>query len=279
MIMLLKRKWTFLSCLLAVLCLATVSCIPVVTEQPTAKPTPQGTTLVERNSRKAIGGPYQHQILSASSPDGLNWTLDTGVRLEHSSVPCAIADGNRILLYYVDADRGPGQPESVSCAISTDGINFIKQPFKIEGMTTRKALDPAVIRTDNGQFRLYYFASNASGDPGSDLTPHQIHLAFSEDGINYRYDTQVFSYPGLVDPDVFVLNDKWFMYVPNKEGTIVATSTDGRYFTYLQILALKKWATESPVKLEDGRLRMYAFQEGKATGNAVHSFISTNGVD
>jgi len=56
-----------------------------------------------------VGGPYAHKILSASSRDGLTWARDEGVRLEHASVPCAVADGDRILLYYVDADRGPGR--------------------------------------------------------------------------------------------------------------------------------------------------------------------------
>ena len=274
-------KWNrhILTGFLLALCLGANSCTPVLQEEPTTVPSQPTITSVQQNNRQVIGGPYQHKILSASSTDGINWSLDRGVRLEHASVPCAIADGNRILLYYVDADRGPGLPESIACAISTDGINFIKQPFDIKGMTTRKALDPAVMRTPSSQFRLYYLASNASGDPGKDLEPHQIHLALSDDGINFGYDKPVFTYPGLVDPDVFVLNDRWFMYVPSKGSTIIATSTDGREFTYLQQLYLNNWATEAPIKLEDGSLRMYAFQEGKPTGNAVHSFRSNNGID
>ena len=54
------------------------------------------------------GGPYVHRIGSASSADGLAWTLDEGTRLEHASLPCAVALKDRILLYYVDADRGAG---------------------------------------------------------------------------------------------------------------------------------------------------------------------------
>ena len=39
------------------------------------------------------GGPYQHKVLSASSRDGLTWARDPVVRIEHASVPCAVADG------------------------------------------------------------------------------------------------------------------------------------------------------------------------------------------
>ncbi len=53
-------------------------------------------------------GPYTHQVLSASSPDGLSWTHDGVVLLEHASVPCAIVmpDG-RLRIYYVDASQMP----------------------------------------------------------------------------------------------------------------------------------------------------------------------------
>jgi hypothetical protein len=267
-------------CLLVLICLAAASCITQPSaDEPSANPVASATVTPKQNDFTKPGGPYQHKVLSAASADGLNWTLDPGVRLEHASVPCAINAGNKIILYYVDADRGPGQPESVACAVTTDGINFVKQPFKIAGMPTLKALDPSILRDDNGQFLLYYLASNASGDPAAEKADHQIHLAVSEDGINFRYDRSVFSYPGLVDPDVFFYKGQWFMYVPSTNGTVVAVSQDGRSFNYLQTLALKNWATEAPVKLANGSLRLYAFQEGKPSANTVHSFISTNGID
>jgi len=158
-------------------------------------------------------------------------------------------------------------------------MSFLKQPFMIDGLTTRKALDPSILRDASGQYRLYYLGSNAAGDPGRETGEHQIHLAISNDGINFRYDGPVFSHAGLVDPDVFVHQGKWYMYAPSADGIIIAISDDGRSFEYLQAFAFKNWATEAPVKLQDGSLRMYAFEEGKPAGNAVHSFISTNGVD
>jgi hypothetical protein len=230
-------------------------------------------------SDQIMSGPYTHRVESASSPDGLNWTRDSGVRLEHASVPCAIADDQRIVLYYVDADRTPGKPETVGCSISYDSVEFQKQPFSINGLPTLKAVDPCVLRDGDGKYRLYYLASNARGDPAQAVQPHEIHLALSDDGIYFNEVRAVFSYAGLVDPDVFVFNNTWFMYVFSRNQTIIATSQDGYNFVYRQPLSLKNWGTVAPVRFDDGRLRLYAFEQGKGSGNIVASFVSKNGFD
>jgi len=223
-------------------------------------------------------GPYTHAVLSASSPDGLTWTRDPGTRIEHASVPCAVADGDkRILLYYVDADRGPGRPESVGCAVSEDGLSFTRQPFAIEGLPADKALDPCVLKDEAGAYRLYYLASSMAGDPARDPRAHRVRLAVSQDGIRFKDADLALERPGLVDPDVFPFKGQWFMYVFGGGATLIATSPDGRRFTYRQDLDLPNWGTTAPVLLEDGRLRLYAFEQRKRAGNAVRSFISTDG--
>jgi hypothetical protein len=227
----------------------------------------------------AQSGPYQHQIHSATSPDGLNWTRDGGVRLDHASVPCALAESHRVFLYYVDADRGPGLPESVGCAVSSNGLDFVKQPFALSGLPTFKAVDPSILKDANGVFRLYYFGSNAGGDPGSETNAHEIHLATSTDGVQFTEWGTVFAWPGLVDPDVFTYGTNWFMYVFGPGGTIIATSPDGLNFTYQRILDLPGYGTVAPVLLDDGRLRLYAFEQTRPSGNAFRSFLSTNGID
>ena len=105
------------------------------------------------------GGPYGHQIGSASSSDGLTWTHDGGVLLEHCSVPAAIVlpDG-RVRLYVVDSTE---RPENMNCAESSDG----GRTFRMAGCTIAnrggaKALDPSVVRLSDGRYRLYYYASS-----------------------------------------------------------------------------------------------------------------------
>jgi hypothetical protein len=226
----------------------------------------------------AAGGPYSHKILSASSRDGLNWTRDEGVRIEHASVPCAVADGDRILLYYVDADRGRGLPESVGCASSPDGIHFEKQAFTIENLPAFKAVDPSVLKDADGKFRLYYFASDAGGDPARQAAEHEIHMALSDDGIRFREAGVAFRYPSLVDPDVFVFQNTWFMYVFGAGNTVIATGKDGRDFRYLQELDLRGYGTVAPLLKEAGTLRLYAFEQRKPERNEIHSFLSSDGI-
>jgi len=225
------------------------------------------------------GGPFTHKVLSASSKDGLVWTRDAGVRVEHASVPCALTAGDRIFLYYVDANRGPGLPESVACAVSSDGLAFERQPFAIDSMRSVKAVDPSVMRDQDGTFRLYYLASNAPGDPAGEPQDHEIHLALSDDGIRFRHQGTAFRYAALVDPDVFLYKNMWFMYVFGGRGTLIATSGDGYRFTYRQVLDLPGWGTVAPILLDDGRLRLYAFEQRRPGGNSVRSFISSNGLD
>lgn len=221
------------------------------------------------------GGPYFHKIGSASSKDGLSWTRDDGFRLEHASVPSAIATDGKIILYYVDADRGSGMPESISCATSADGINFEKQKFTIERLPSEKAVDPSIWRDPAGKFRLYYFACDRQPDEAG---AHNVRLALSDDGINFRDECLSFSHESLVDPDIFFFKGTWFMYVFGKGNTIVATSQDGKSFTYQQELGLRGWGTVAPLQLADGRLRLYAFDQTKPSGNAVGSFLSEDGI-
>ncbi len=222
---------------------------------------------------------YLHQVHSATSVDGINWTRDAGVRVDHASVPCVATTSNRVFLYYVDGDHPTNQPESVACSVSTNGLDFVRQPFAINGMTTLKAVDPSILRDANGVFRLYYFGSNQGGDPGSATNDHEIHLATSLDGTNFTEVGTAFAHPWLVDPDVFTYQGGWFMYVFKiGTGTIIATSADGTNFTYSQVLALPGWGTTAPVLLDDGRLRLYAFDQTQALGNSVRSFTSTNGL-
>jgi hypothetical protein len=64
-----------------------------------------------------------------------------------------------------------------------------------------------------------------------------------------------------------------------KGETIIATSSDGYSFSYKQSLSLKNWGTVAPILLDNGTLRLYAFEQKKPTGNSFCSFISSNGID
>lgn len=234
---------------------------PLAAQSPDRRPGPQG-------------GPWFHEVHSASSRDGLSWTRDAGVRLKHASVPCAVVAHDRVFLYFVDAGAGPDKLESASVATSTDGIHFTKQPLDILGMTTRKSLDPSIVVDGDGKFWLYYYGCNGSPEAQG---PHEIHVASSQDGIRFQERGVVYRRASLVDPDVFFFKDRWFMYVFGREGTEVATSEDGFEFTHQGPLSVQGWGTVAPVRLDRNTLRLYAFDQRRRAGNTVASFTSHDG--
>jgi hypothetical protein len=237
--------------------------------QPTPRPPGGGST------------PREHEVHSATSKDGLTWTRDEGVRLTSASVPCVINDGDkRILLYVVRPPDEPGGVGGISCAVSTDGVNFtIDRNFRIEGLSTLTAADPSIVKDEAGKFRLYYLASNHRGDPAHGENPHKINYALSDDGIRFREAGTAFTYDDLVDPDVFRFKGGWFMYVFGRGGTVIATSKDGKSFAFNKTMAPRDWGTVAPVTLPDGRLRLYAFEQRVPIGNAVGSFTSIDGLN
>lgn len=109
-------------------------------------------------------------ILSVISSDGLNFTKETGVRMNPSSgnesVVCdptaVILSDGRIRLYYKGgtSGAGPGQAiHKIYAAISTDGLTFTKEGLVIDSEQTGDngfASVPAAIRLLDGRTRLYY---------------------------------------------------------------------------------------------------------------------------
>ena len=239
---------------------------PTRIQAPLAPPPPSGE------------GPYYHQVFSATSSDGLNWTPDNRVLMDHASVPAALVtpDG-KIRLYYVDASRvGPGQPENVNCAESSDGgATFQVLNCTIENRAGDKAVDPSVVLLPDGRYRLYYYAVTGQIDESA----HSIYSAISNDGIHFTQEKAVFTYNGLVDPDVFWAGQEWLMYVFSLKDktTVVARSKDGLSFEYAGPSRLKNWGTTAPTRLTDGRLRLYAFDQPAM--RQIASFISTDGLD
>lgn len=220
-----------------------------------------------------MDGPYVHEIRSATSRDGLEWKHDGRVIAEHASVPCSIVTPEgKIRIYFVDASN---MPETVDCIESTDqGASFHKTDFRIEGLSKHKALDPSIVRLENGKYRLYYFGCAVNPDEAGG---HSVFAAISDDGIRFREEKAVFTRDGLVDPDVFWTGKDWLMYVFSLTdgGTVVARSPDGLAFKYVGPLELKRWGTTAPVTLGEGRFRLYAFNQGKQS--LIRSFLSTDG--
>lgn len=225
------------------------------------------------------GGPYLHQIYSASSTDGLTWTSDDTLILDHTSVPDPIyLEDGTIRIYYVDANQ---IPETVNCAESVDGgETFTVLDCEIQGLENAKALDPSIIQLEDGSFRLYFYESKLNVGVDSEVE-HTISYADSDDGIQFTKKGTAFTYNGLVDPDVFWNGNEWVIMVYSiaDANTVVGTSADGTEFTYYGPVsdALSDIGTTQAILLDDGSFRIYGFDQNNQ--KEFYSFTSNDGFE
>jgi hypothetical protein len=221
-------------------------------------------------------GPWYHTVRTAASSDGMTFTDErTADLVTHGSVPAALhfADGT-LRVYFVDFSSGT--PERLGCVASHDnGKTYQWGGCVIDGLVNAKAVDPCPVLLDDGRVRLYFYAS---GNDVNSTTSHNIDSAISSDGVHFQREGTVFQFDGLVDPDVFYNGSIWIMHVFSLSagGTVVATSADGRAFTQTGILQPRNYGVTRPVRLNDGRFRMYAFAQPDA-GQFV-SLISNDGL-
>jgi hypothetical protein len=115
------------------------------------------------------------RIVSAVSPDGLDFSMESGVRIDQDRpdesgcvyAPEVVAvSGGGYRMYYAGWTLEPIHGRILS-AWSEDGITWRKDPdpnIDIGGRWDRvKASEPAVIGLPDGRFRLYYEANDENG--------------------------------------------------------------------------------------------------------------------
>jgi len=150
-------------------------------------------------------GPGQsvHKIFSAISSDGLNFQKE-GIRIDSetngdngwASVPDAITlpDG-RVRIYYVTA---AGMQHGIGSAISSDGLNFVKE----QGIRVENLVDPALVK-----IRDKYILFAASIDERFARVPKGIYYLESSDGLDFSEPIEVFQEDNVYDPSVLKVDD------------------------------------------------------------------------
>ncbi|MEK6940017.1 MAG: hypothetical protein AABX31_04785 [Nanoarchaeota archaeon] len=144
-----------------------------------------------------------HKIYSAISSDGLSFQKE-GLRFDSendkdkgwASVPDAIVlpDG-RVRIYYVTNAEAP---HGIASAISSDGLNFVREP----GIRVQKLVDPALIRVGD---RYLLFA--ASIEERSPRVPKGIYYLESSDGLEFGEPVAVFQGNDVYDPSVLKIDE------------------------------------------------------------------------
>lgn len=176
----------------------------------------------------AQNGPWNDKVYRATSSDGLTWVKDTALLFFPASVPGAVKDTNGTIFIYYVYSASQFSPETLMVASSTDGKNFsAPQPINLTNNVSLKQVDPNPVLLSDGRIRLYYL------DFGT-LPPTNIYSAVSSDGINFTEESGIrFSQPspGITDPDVFLVDSTWVMFVSQGQTLFRATSTDGLNFT------------------------------------------------
>jgi hypothetical protein len=155
------------------------------------------------NSMNPGPGQSIHKIYSAISSDGLTFQKE-GLRIDSetngdngwASVPDAIIlpDG-RVRIYYVTA---AGMEHGIGSAISSDGLNFEKEP----GIRVPNLVDPALIRI-SGKYILFA----ASIDERFASVPKGIYYVESSDGLNFDEPIAVFQENNVYDPSILKIDD------------------------------------------------------------------------
>ncbi len=183
----------------------------------------------------AWDGPWRHTVRTATSEDGLAWTLDAAAVWERASVPEAVVAGDgRIRLYAVDGDldrflaralandpvfrdRGLVGLAGLACRTSEDGVAFGPEEPLVVGVNPGVVVDPDVVLLPDGTWDLLYvgaepgaFAEEATA-PGGEIASWP-QLARGPDGIAYTAHGEGDPIYRFLDPThARETEDRWWM--------------------------------------------------------------------
>ena len=138
-----------------------------------------------------------NSIRSATSADGLTWTMDPGVRVEseghnYASPRIVFLDDGRCRMYLVD--RGQG----IISLLSHDGLEFHSEPgLRIAqdgAYDSLCAFAPEIVRVAGADYVMYY--AGYSQVPESPASRADILRAVSADGVVWKKESEPVIAPG-----------------------------------------------------------------------------------
>ena len=138
-------------------------------------------------------------VISATSDDGLVFTLDEGYRTKEGAIPGALLlrDG-RVRLFVAGDLRG------ITSLVSADGLTFTKEEGVRIPMNGISTTDPHPISLRAGGYMMVYTVHREGtfADEQARLAAIEIHIASSADGFNWTDNPAPIAYgsvPGLAE--------------------------------------------------------------------------------
>jgi hypothetical protein len=193
---------------------------------------------------------YDHVIRAATSSDGVSFQANTTTLLEHASVPDGvIGPDGKTWVYFVNGN--PGQHAVFVAKRDENGLTTF-DCIRIDGKVNGNAVDPDIIRLDDGRYRIVYFQGWFVGSERPKAGEmHPIYSAISTDGINFTEEGKLFEHENIYDPSVTQLADgSWLMSLNNGDRTLLTSSADGRSFQ------------ETGLEFDRGISELHAFDGG-----------------
>ena len=221
-----------------------------------------------------LAGKRREVLRSATSDDGIAFTVDAGLRLLGGFVdPYVLPGAPGFMLVSTSPPSGPGrEPQRLFLATSEEELEWVVGDIPLLDRSPRNALDPTAILLEDGRWRVYYTLSDGP-------------QAF--DG--FRIASAILTGPAVSAPEPTLPAPAPAQPQPTAEELDVAASTPGceetRYtFTDLGVALtaqdagnsdpMAPMANPSSLLLNDGSVRLF-FTNARA---GIGSAISVDGI-
>ena len=210
------------------------------------------------------GGPRNHRLLLASSPDGMRWTVAADVFAEHASVGELFEGPNgRLIALFVDAS-GDAPMGALGAKTQEPNGAWTRRSTNLRGA------DPDVVTLAGGGYRAY------TKEPDGTILAFSSRdgLQWSPDGVGFR-DTR---YPNATDTDAFRTPDGWVMLISLGPRLLRSTSPDGLNFVADRVMDLGGSVSDT-VATAGGWRTYFHVNAGPQTGGrmVIRSAFTTDG--
>ena len=220
-----------------------------------------------------LAGKRREVLRSATSDDGIAFTVDAGLRLLGGFVdPYVLPGSPGFMLVSTSPPSGPGrEPQRLFLATSEEELEWVVGDIPLLDRSPRNALDPTAILLEDGRWRVYYTLSDGPQADG------------------FRIASAILTGPAVSAPEPTLPAPAPEQPQPTAEELDVAASTPGceetRYtFTDLGVALtaqdagnsdpMAPMANPSSLLLNDGRVRLF-FTNARA---GIGSAISVDGI-